>query len=579
MESAAKPLNSILFSILLLFSSTSAWPATDYRVVTLQGGEYAAAVASNGLIAGSGGGFGNPFFWGATGERLYSEPQPFIYGYAYAINKNGVGLVNANENIDGYFLWNNGIYSPIPAAVNAPSRINDAGQIAAELANGHVGLWDQGVLTDLGTFPGGSASRIQAIGTSGQIVGSALTAAGARHAALWSNGAVTDLGTLPGDSESTAWNINDAGDVVGFSYSATQSRPFRWSNGVMTELAPAGIFNTPSGTLNTGVIPYGMNGRGQIIGVLNSASGRRPHVWDNGVLTDLTPMLAAINTAPEAPNNGCVVNDINDAGEIVGSCADPLKLGVPFKLTPVAPATNLAVAMSASPQPVTQGSTLTYHLTVHNIGSLPATGVNLTDGLPAGTSFVSAISSLGNCSGTAVVTCALGDLPSGSNATVQIAVIPNLAGTLSNTATVTGNEVETDTVNNSATTSVTVKVITADVGVTLTSSAATVRRNDNLTYTIKVNNSGPDSAGGVTLKDSLPSAMKFVSATSSQGTCSGITTVTCNLGTLASGANATVSIVVRAGSRGTHTNAVNVSSDATDSNTINNSASITTKVN
>lgn len=568
MKAPIKLLHSIVVTALLSVSMISAYAATDYSV-TLLGGESGYAISSNGWVTGTEGFSTIPTFFNETGMRVSSEPQPFLYGVGYAINKNGMALVGATENGEGYFFWQNGKFSLVPYSLGTPARINDAGQIAAVLPNGHVGLWSNGILTDLGTFPGGSANRIQAININGQIVGSAMTSAGARHAALWRAGVVINLGTLPGDSTSDAWNVNDAGDVVGFSYSSSTSRPFRWSNGVMTEIAPAGTFDIAFSSGS--IFPVAMNNAGQIVGINTMSSVRHAFVWGNGVFTDLNPIVGSNSTA------GCNADAINDAGQIVGRCGSNFV----FKLTPAAPGTNLAVSMTAAPNPITQGGTLTYNLTVNNTGSLAATGVNLTDSLPTSASFKSVTSSQGSCSGTTAVFCALGNLASGASANVQIAVVPNLTGTLNNNVAVTGNEVDSDTSNNSATTNVTVNapVAAADVGITMTGSAASIKRYGNLTYAIKVTNSGPNSASSVTLKDTLPSAMKFASATSSQGTCSGTTTVTCNLGTLTSGSNASVSIVVQARSRGTFTNAASVSSTTKDGNTTNNSASITTKVN
>lgn len=568
---------SVALSALLSISSTSVFAATNYSVALLEGEGYPLSIASNALISGNDFGFGNPYFWSAAGNRLYSEPQPFTYGVAAAINKNGTALVDAQENGQGYFLWQDGKFSPVPTAVGAPVRINDAGQIATLLANGAVGLWSNGTLTDLGTLPGGSGTRVETISLNGHIVGSAVTAGGARRAVLWRDGTVTDLGTLPGDTASEAWNIDDAGNVVGFSYSATQSRPFRWSNGVMTALAPVGVFNPPGPLYlaGPGAVPYKMNSAGQVIGTIKTDTVNHAFVWDNGVFTDLNPILGGISTY------GCNALNINESGQIVGSCVVRLQLlPTPFKLTPAAPGVNLTVTMGASPQPATQGSPLTYQLTVTNVGTSAARGVSLTDSLPAGASFVSAVASQGNCSGSAVITCALGDLAGGAGATAQIVVIPTIAGTLTNTATVSASEVDTDSSNNSATTSVTVNapVTTADVAVTLTGSANTVKRTGKLTYSIKVNNGGPAGASAVVLKDTLPSAMKFVSASTSQGTCSGTTTVTCNLGSIVSGGGANVSIVVQANSRGTFTNTVSVTSTTTDTNTNNNSASVSTTV-
>ncbi|MBI1740442.1 MAG: SBBP repeat-containing protein [Candidatus Koribacter versatilis] len=103
----------------------------------------------------------------------------------------------------------------------------------------------------------------------------------------------------------------------------------------------------------------------------------------------------------------------------------------------------------------------------------------------------------------------------------------------------------------------------------------------SLTYTLTVTNSGPDTASSVSLTDTLPGSVVFGSATASQGSCShsaGI--VTCDLGTLANGASATVTIVVAttAASFGTITNTASVSSAENDPNPANNTATEPTTV-
>ena len=55
--------------------------------------------------------------------------------------------------------------------------------------------------------------------------------------------------------------------------------------------------------------------------------------------------------------------------------------------------TDLAIVKSASPNPVIAGNALTYALNATNNGPSNATGVTITDTLPAGVTYASATSS------------------------------------------------------------------------------------------------------------------------------------------------------------------------------------------
>jgi uncharacterized repeat protein (TIGR01451 family) len=99
-----------------------------------------------------------------------------------------------------------------------------------------------------------------------------------------------------------------------------------------------------------------------------------------------------------------------------------------------------------------------------------------------------------------------------------------------------------------------------------------------ITYTIVVNNAGPNSAQGVTVRDTLPTEVNFVSANSTQGTCTATGQVVCSIGTLASGASATVTISVTTTSGGVVTNTASVGSNTTDPDLTNNSSTATTTV-
>ena len=120
---------------------------------------------------------------------------------------------------------------------------------------------------------------------------------------------------------------------------------------------------------------------------------------------------------------------------------------------------DLAVTVSHSPDPVMVGSNVIYTINVTNNGPDPATGVTVTDSLPPEVTFLSATASQGACSGSSTISCALGNLPNGTSATVTIGVNPTVEGLLSNTASVRGNEPDQNAGNDSDTDTITVNPV------------------------------------------------------------------------------------------------------------------------
>jgi uncharacterized repeat protein (TIGR01451 family) len=219
--------------------------------------------------------------------------------------------------------------------------------------------------------------------------------------------------------------------------------------------------------------------------------------------------------------------------------------------------TDLSLTIQDSPIPANVNEPITYRLTITNTGA-DATGVRLTDTLPSSVTFESVTSTQGSCTPTiSGVDCALGNLADGASANVDIVVIPNVASTISNTASVSANEDDPTLSNNSATQLTLVQdsgggtlpppspsAEEADLDVDLKDSPDPVRRRQQLTYTATVTNDGPDTATSVELADALPSIVDFVSASASQGSCSGSRNISCQLGDLAAGDSVVVKIVV-----------------------------------
>ncbi len=118
---------------------------------------------------------------------------------------------------------------------------------------------------------------------------------------------------------------------------------------------------------------------------------------------------------------------------------------------------DLAITKTVSRNPVMVANNFSFVLTATNNGPSPATGVVVTDQLPAGINFVSATASQGSCSNNAgMVTCNLGNLAVRASATIMLTVSAAAAGSITNTASVKANEPDGISANNQASASVTV---------------------------------------------------------------------------------------------------------------------------
>jgi probable HAF family extracellular repeat protein len=188
---------------------------------------------------------------------------------------------------------------------------------------------------DLGSLVEGGASQASDINLSGQVVGWADAGGGNEHAFLWQNGLMTSLGTL-GGNVSRAAGLNDRGQVVGFSnlggstvaYRAflltpedtdLNGTPDRWfrdtnadgANDLMLNLGTLGGTNPIS-------VARDINNRGQVVGNASgdskSGSFNRAFMWQDGVMSILGTL----------GGNYSLASAINDAGQVTGMSTDAI---------------------------------------------------------------------------------------------------------------------------------------------------------------------------------------------------------------------------------------------------------------
>jgi len=232
--------------------------------------------------------------------------------FAIAINDAGQ-VVGTSEGGSGAFLWQNGIMTDLGTlggASASASGINEAGQIVGISNNAsgesHAFVWDNGTMTDLGTLPGDYYSEAYGINDAGQVVGYSFDSSRTYHAFLWQAGTMTDLGNLGVAYYTIAWAVNDAGQAVGGSspdYGVEHA--FLWSGGGMQDLGTLGGSASEA---------RAMNDEGQVVGwSLNASGATHAFLWQNGTMTDLGTLPAGYAS---------YAYGINDAGQVVGTSED-----------------------------------------------------------------------------------------------------------------------------------------------------------------------------------------------------------------------------------------------------------------
>jgi uncharacterized repeat protein (TIGR01451 family) len=223
--------------------------------------------------------------------------------------------------------------------------------------------------------------------------------------------------------------------------------------------------------------------------------------------------------------------------------------------------------------PFTAGQSISYTLVVANAGPSTATNVQVTD-TPTNLSITSV--SGGGC---AALPCTIASLASGSNVTINVTATITAAGSFNNSATATATQPDPNPGNNTDNSGNggTAGAASVDVGIVKTAPPSPVV-DIPFNYTLVVTNHGPITATGVVVTDPLPANFALVSATSTQGSCSGTTTVTCNIGTMLNGASVTITIRGTPSVAGPMSNTATVTENEPDSQLSNNSSTVTVNV-
>ena len=179
--------------------------------------------------------------------------------------------------------------------------------------------------------------------------------------------------------------------------------------------------------------------------------------------------LGETTFSTDADGNATLAGFSAAAGTIVTATAtsaanDTSEFSACVTVPAVAPQADLMITQSDSADPVTVGQAFNYVLVASNSGPVSATSVVVTDTLPTGVTATSAVSTLGSCTiGDRTITCAIGTLALFGSATVTIGVSGLMPGLVTNSASISGAQLDPVPGNNTD---------TEDTTVTLASCAA-----------------------------------------------------------------------------------------------------------
>jgi uncharacterized repeat protein (TIGR01451 family) len=357
----------------------------------------------------------------------------------------------------------------------------------------------------------------------------------------------------PGSDLGVTKTVSDAspnvGDAVTFTVTVANGGPFTATGVTVADLLPAGltfVSATPSE------------------GAYDAATG----VWTVGAVATGAPQTLVIKATVASVSPVSNTATITHADQF-----DPNPGNNTATVGLQAQSADLALTKTVGNASPNVGDAVTFTLTVSDAGPDAATGVAVTDLLPAGLTFLSATPSEGTYNAATGV-WTIGTVTTGAPQTLQLLAKVVSPSAQTNTATVSHAD-QLDPVTSNNTASATETPTQADLGLAKTVSDSTPNVGDTVTFTVTLSDGGPGAATSVQVTDLLPAGLSFVSATPSQGTYASATGVW-DVGTVTTGSPQTLQLLAKVVSPSAQTNTASAShADQLDPNAGNNAASAT----
>lgn len=379
------------------------------------------------------------------------------------------------------------------------------------------------------------------------------------------NNSSTADGTIVGAADLAVYKSADPADAIAgfpltYTLIATNRGPSAAENVVISDPAPEGL-ESVAFSVDGGVTWKPWPGQDTVPSL---AAGASVTLLLRGIVSpaqtaDLsnTVMIASDTLDPDPDNNQDTV------------------------ITPVTASADLSILKQRTDPsaPVVPGETVSYVLTVRNLGPSTAANVVVTDVLPepvTGAQYWQDGVQIGAWTGSVT----LAELAAGASVvlTIEGTVSPSATGTLTNTAAVRSDTPDPDPDNNQDTRTDEI-VSSADLSIAKSASPSPAVPGQTLTYTLTVQNAGPSAAENVVLTDDVPDALE-TPAYSTDGQTWYAWTGQYTVGTLLPGDSVSLSLrgTVALSASGTLSNTASVESQTPDPDPDDNTVTIDTPV-
>lgn len=317
----------------------------------------------------------------------------------------------------------------------------------------------------------------------------------------------------------------NVGDTVIFELTVTNDGPDAATNVEVEDVVPSGL---TIGTINNG----GVNSSGTITWTLaNLAVGTTTLSYETTVNAPTGTSgeyqnIAEVTASDQYDLDSSPGNDDGDQNE---DDEDSFTLSV-SETADLSIVKNISVGTSTP----NVGDALTFELVISNAGPNDATGIAVEDALPAGVTLTS-VNGGGAAAGNTANWSGL-FIPNGGNIALTYVATVNTptgtAGEYTNAAQITssdqfdpdsdpasgfGADDLGDTLADDDETTLTITPQEANLSITKTASNTTPNVDEVVTFTIQVNNAGPDAATNVSLADAVPVGYDIVGGSVSNG--------------------------------------------------------------